>query len=153
MKPDQAAEFRAVLRLALSTCWVTPLTPATMANSTEIRSSSIRCSSFPGWLIRLPLSRAVATSAPNFPTFSKGQGRMARQFIYHMMHLSLAAIGMELRFQPDADQMPSGSRTRWRLRRPFKIVGIEPTAPAFLWRTPPRRLKHKTKRAMPEIAS
>src|SRR5690554_4729147 len=30
----------------------------------------------------------MATSAPNFPTFAKGQGRMARQFIYHMQGLS-----------------------------------------------------------------
>lgn len=30
--------------------------------------------------------------------------------------------------------MPSGSRTRPRLRRPLAFVGLEPTAPAFLWK-------------------
>ena len=36
---------------------------------------------------------------------------------------------------------------------PINIAGLEPAAPAFLWRTAPRRLKHKGKNGMPEIAS
>src|SRR4051812_1925460 len=51
----------------------------------------------------------MATSAPNFPTFSKGQGRMARQFIYHMQGLTKTyppnrkvLENIHLSFYPDA---------------------------------------------------
>src|SRR6478609_118902 len=51
----------------------------------------------------------MATSAPNFPTFRQGQGRMARQFIYHMQGLSKTYPGnrkvlenIHLSFYPDA---------------------------------------------------
>lgn len=33
-----------------------------------------------------------------------------------------------------SSELPSGSRTRPRLRRPLAFVGLEPTAPAFLWK-------------------
>src|SRR5262249_39681385 len=59
---------------------------------------------------RLPFSRAMATSAPNFPTFlPMGTGRMARQFVYHMQGLTKTYPGnrkvlenIHLSFYPDA---------------------------------------------------
>jgi ATP-binding cassette ChvD family protein len=51
----------------------------------------------------------MATSAPDFPTFQEGQGRMARQFIYHMQGLSKTyppnrkvLDNIHLSFYPDA---------------------------------------------------
>jgi len=33
-------------------------------------------------------------------------------------------------------QLPSGSRTRRRFRRPSSFMGVEPTVPAYLWEPP-----------------
>src|SRR5438270_14045171 len=70
--------------------------------------SENRCPLF-GTMRRLPSRRSIVTSAPKSRHFRKGQGRMARQFIYHMQGLTKTyppnrkvLENINLSFYPDA---------------------------------------------------
>src|SRR5256885_2022808 len=70
--------------------------------------SENRCPLF-GTMRRLPSRRSIVTSAPKSRHFRKGQGRMARQFIYHMQRLTKTyppnrkvLENINLSFYPDA---------------------------------------------------
>lgn len=62
------------------------------------------------------------------------------------MAASRRVLGLN-RTTPVIPKMPSGSRTRPRLRRPLSFVGVEPTAQAFPWKPPPRHLEDSGVRA------
>src|SRR5438270_12293096 len=70
--------------------------------------SENRCPLF-GTMRRLPSRRSIVTSAPKSRHFREGQGRMARQFIYHMQGLTKTyppnrkvLENIHLSFYPDA---------------------------------------------------